>query len=251
MKMKKMIFLYVMFCILFFNVCRETSKQEVNDHEKMSPEDRFRQQRLEMVDKQIVSRGVKDALVISSMRKVPRHEFIPPDLHDYAYADHPLPIGENQTISQPYIVALMTELLQLKGGEKVLEIGTGSGYQAAVLAEIAGEVYSIEIIPLLFQHAQTTLSRLGYQNIRLRLGDGYQGWPEVGPFDAIIVTAAPDHVPQPLLDQLKTGGLLVIPVGDLNQELTLLTKTEQGEVLSRSIIPVRFVPMTGQAQSPK
>ena len=181
------------------------------------------------------------------MRKVPRHEFVRERDRKYAYEDHPLEIGEGQTISQPYIVALMTELLGLKGGEKVLEIGTGSGYQAAILAEIAKEVYTIEIIKPLADNARKTLERLGYRNIAVKWGDGYQGWKEHAPFEGIIVTAAPDHIPQPLVDQLKVGGKLVIPVGSMFQELKLITKTDKG-IVERSVIPVRFVPMTGEAQ---
>ncbi|MCD6336019.1 MAG: protein-L-isoaspartate(D-aspartate) O-methyltransferase, partial [Candidatus Latescibacteria bacterium] len=164
-----------------------------------------------------------------------------------AYADHPLPIGLNQTISQPYIVAYMTEALALRGGEKVLEIGTGSGYQAAVLAEIADSVFSIEILKPLADRASEQLSALGYKNVHVRCGDGYQGWPEHAPFDAIIVTAAPDHIPQPLKDQLKIGGRLIIPVGARYQELLLITRTEQ-RFEEKRLLPVRFVPMTGEAQ---
>lgn len=207
-------------------------------------------EREQMVAQQIESRGVSDKLVLKAMRKTPRHEFVPEDMKRYAYMDNPQPIGEKQTISQPYIVALMTELLELKGGEKVLEIGTGSGYQAAVLAEIAGEVYTIEIIESLAKSAEERLQRMGYENVTVKWGDGYQGWEEHAPFDHVIVTAAPDHVPQPLVDQLKVGGTMVIPVGDYFQELKLLTKTESG-VEEKSIIPVRFVPMTGEAQQKK
>jgi protein-L-isoaspartate(D-aspartate) O-methyltransferase len=207
-------------------------------------DDGFAAQRDDMVTRQIEAREVRDPRVLAAMRKVPRHLFVPPSLADEAYDDHPLPIGEGQTISQPYIVALMTELLGLKGGERVLEVGTGSGYQAAVLAELAGEVYSLEIVEPLARRAAATLEGLGYGRIRVRAGDGYLGWPEAAPFDAIIVTAAPDHVPQPLVDQLGVGGRLVIPVGDVYQELVVCTKTAAG-VSRRSVIPVRFVPMTG------
>lgn len=203
-----------------------------------------------MVSEQIASRGVSDKLVLSAMRKVPRHEFVPDDMKPYAYEDRPLPIGEDQTISQPYIVALMTELLALKGGEKVLEIGTGSGYQAAVLAEIAKDVYTIEIIQSLATSAEQRLRNMGYKNITVKWGDGYIGWTEHAPFDGIVVTAAPDHIPQPLIDQLKVGGRMVIPVGSLYQELKLITKTKDG-IKEKSIIPVRFVPMTGEAQQKK
>ena len=165
----------------------------------------------------------------------------------YAYEDRPLPIGEDQTISQPYIVALMTEVLELEGDERILEIGTGSGYQAAILAEIVKEVYTIEIVESLARTAEERLKGMGYKNITVRFGDGYKGWVEHEPFDGVIVTCAPDHVPQPLVDQLKVGGRMVIPVGDRIQELVLLTKTEAGMV-RKNIAPVRFVPMTGEAQ---
>jgi len=210
-------------------------------------EEEFAKLRELMVERQIIARGIKDELVLEAMRKVPRHKFVPRSQLPYAYADHPLPIGEGQTISQPYIVALMTELLELKGDEKVLEIGTGSGYQAAVLAEIVKEVYTIEIIKPLADTARERLKALGYKNITVKCGDGYRGWTEHAPFDAIIVTAAPDHIPQPLVEQLKVGGRMVIPVGKYYQELIRLTKTEHG-VKRESIIPVRFVPMTGEAQ---
>ena len=195
----------------------------------------------------IAAQGIRDEKVLAAMRKVPRHEFVPKRYRSEAYANHPLPIGMEQTISQPFIVAYMTQMLKLKGGEKVLEIGTGSGYQAAVLAEIAGEVYSIEILKPLARDAEKTLKRLGYENIFVKVGDGYRGWPEHADFDAIIVTAAPDHVPQPLVEQLKVGGRLVIPVGKWFQKLILITKDEEG-VTKRDDLPVMFVPMTGEAQ---
>jgi len=191
--------------------------------------------------------GISDKQVIAAMRTVQRHEFVPKKYRDQAYEDHPLPIGLNQTISQPFIVAYMTEMLKLESGDRVLEIGTGSGYQAAVLAELAKEVYSIEILEPLAENAGKTLKRLGYENIFVRVGDGYKGWPEHAPFDAIIVTAAPDHIPQPLVEQLKVGGRLVIPVGKWNQRLILITKDENG-VTEKKDLPVRFVPMTGEAQ---
>jgi len=202
--------------------------------------------RLAMVQHQIEVRGVDDKKTLAAMRKVPRHLFVPTASLSIAYADHPVSIGKKQTISQPYIVAFMTEALELKGGEKVLEIGTGSGYQAAVLAEIAGHVYTIEIIESLGRRAETLLEKCGYTNIEVRVGDGYRGWPEHAPFDAIIVTAAPDHIPQPLIDQLKPGGRLVIPVGEFIQHLLRITKTDDG-LLRENLLPVRFVPMTGQA----
>jgi protein-L-isoaspartate(D-aspartate) O-methyltransferase len=198
-----------------------------------------------MVTEQIQGRDVADPRVLAAMRKVPRHRFVPDQLREAAYDDHPLPIGEGQTISQPYIVGLMSELLQLTGGERVLEVGTGSGYQAAVLAELAKEVYSIEILEPLALRAAATLRELGYPGVFVRAGDGYRGWPGAAPFDAIVVTAAPDHIPQPLVDQLKIGGRLVIPVGEHYQELLQCTKTPQG-LPCKSIIPVRFVPLTGE-----
>jgi protein-L-isoaspartate(D-aspartate) O-methyltransferase len=209
-------------------------------------EDKFLSRRLAMVEEQIVSRGVKDSSVLESMRKVKRHLFVPADEMDIAYADHPLPIGYDQTISQPYIVALMTELACPSKTSKVLEIGTGSGYQAAVLAEIVQSVYSIEIVEPLYERANKLLKTLGYKNIHCKAGDGYFGWEEHAPFDAIIVTAAPRTTPDPLLQQLKIGGRLVVPVGDVWQELVVITRTAKG-FERQSIIPVRFVPMTGEA----
>jgi protein-L-isoaspartate(D-aspartate) O-methyltransferase len=179
------------------------------------------------------------------MRRVPRHEFVPPPWRADAYADRPLPIGEGQTISQPYIVALMTELAGVRPGARVLEVGTGSGYQAAILAALGAEVYTIEIVEPLAARAADTLARLGYGAIHARSGDGYRGWPDAAPFAAIIVTAAPAAVPQPLLDQLATGGHLVIPVGTAEQELRVYEKTPEGVLRMRSVAPVRFVPMTG------
>lgn len=205
----------------------------------------LREAREEMVVNQIKARGISDERLIQAMLGVERHKFVPPKNQLLSYADRPLPIGEGQTISQPYIVALMTELLQLKGEERVLEIGTGSGYQAAILAELAEEVYTIEIIEELSQTATLVLKGLGYNNITLKAGDGYLGWEEYAPFDAIIVTAAPTHIPQPLVDQLKNGGRMVIPVGDNYQKLQLLRKND-GRVTVTDIIPVRFVPMTGK-----
>jgi protein-L-isoaspartate(D-aspartate) O-methyltransferase len=211
-------------------------------------EERLLQLREWMVREQLYARNIRDDRVLDAMRKVARHKFVPEDLILSAYEDNPLPILSGQTISQPYIVGFMTQALDLRGGERVLEIGTGSGYQAAILAELAFEVYTIEILPELAAKAEKTLNELGYQNIRKRCGDGYLGWPEAAPFDRIIVTAAPDHIPQPLIDQLKPGGKMIIPVGRLDQELVLLEKNDRG-VSRRSTIPVRFVPMTGKAQS--
>jgi protein-L-isoaspartate(D-aspartate) O-methyltransferase len=210
-------------------------------------ESRFARMREEMVASQIAARGVKDPLTLKAVRKVPRHLFVPPGEAREAYDDHPLPIGHGQTISQPYIVAFMTETLGLSGGEKVLEIGTGSGYQAAVLAEIAGSVYTIEIVAPLAEEARQKLAKAGYKNVEVRAGDGYQGWPEAAPFDAVIVTAAAPRVPEPLKEQLKDGGRLVIPVGDEYQELLLLTR-KGARFEERRLLPVRFVPMTGKVR---
>jgi protein-L-isoaspartate(D-aspartate) O-methyltransferase len=182
--------------------------------------------------------------VLDALGKVPRHEFVPPAQRASAYRNRPLSIGSGQTISQPYIVALMTDLLALKPDDKVLEIGTGCGYQAAVLAELAKDVYTIEIIESLGEGAAKTLERLGYENVHARIGDGYKGWPEHAPFDAIIVTAAPDHIPEPLIKQLKPGGRLVIPVGHLFQELMVVTKNADGTTTRKDIVPVQFVPLT-------
>ena len=200
-----------------------------------------------MVLQQIEPRGVKDPEVLAAMRAVPRHRFVPEDYREAAYNDSPLPIGENQTISQPYIVALMSELLEVEAGDKVLEIGTGSGYQAAILAEMGVEVFTVEIRQKLCERAAATLGELGYDNAHVRCGDGYGGWPEEAPFAAIIVTAAPDRIPEPLVDQLAEGARMVIPLGDFYQQLMVIRKTDDG-VEERSVIPVRFVPMTGEIE---
>lgn len=206
-----------------------------------------REARERMVRAQIASRGVRDPRVLEAMRLVPRHLFVPDEIRRHAYADTPLPIGHNQTISQPYIVAFMSEAMELKPTDRVLEIGTGSGYQAAVLAHLAADVYTIEILEPLGKQAEALLERLGYRNVHVRIGDGYRGWPEAAPFDAIMVTAAPDHVPQPLIDQLREGGRLVLPVGRYNQELIRIRK-EGGRTRRETLLPVRFVPMTGEAE---
>ncbi len=211
------------------------------------PEDPFAAARHEMVDFQISRRGVSDRCVIEAMRTVPRHRFVPEHERPRAYDDGPLPIGHGQTISQPYIVALMSELVRPDRSKKVLEVGTGSGYQAAILAECAGEVYSIEIIPELGREAEQRLRELGYRNVRVRIGDGFDGWPEEAPFDGIVVTAAPEEIPRPLLEQLRVGGRLVIPVGEADQQLVVVTRTESGYA-RESVLPVRFVPMTGKAE---
>ena len=216
----------------------------------LATEDDFAEARRRMVEEQIRVRGVVDPDVLAAMAAVLRHRFVPEDERSQAYADRPLPIGSGQTISQPYIVALMTSLLGLKPGARVLEIGTGSGYQAAVLSRVAGEVYTIEILKPLAERARRTLAELGYRNVHVRVGDGYKGWPEAAPFDAIVVTAAPPSIPDPLLKQLKAGGKMVIPVGnrDAIQNLLVLTKRADGGADRASVLPVRFVPMTGEAQ---
>jgi protein-L-isoaspartate(D-aspartate) O-methyltransferase len=197
-----------------------------------------------MVKEQIEARGIKDPLTLAALRKVPRHLFVTEAAAREAYGDFPLPIGHGQTISQPYIVAFMTEALGLRGGENVLEIGTGSGYQAAVLAQIAGKVHTIEIVPELAAQARERLARLGYRNVEVRAGDGYLGWPEAAPFDAVMVTAAAPRIPEPLKQQLAPGGRLVLPVGDEYQELIVVTR--RGSAFDeRRVLPVRFVPMTG------
>lgn len=213
-----------------------------------SAEINWKELRKDMVEKQIQRRGIKNPAVLQAMRTVKRHELVPVPYRSKAYGDHPLPIGEKQTISQPYIVGLMSELLQAKPGDKILEIGTGSGYQAAVLAEMGLEVFSIEIIEPLARRAKADLKRLGYPDVQVRFGDGYQGWPGEAPFDGIIITAAPPRLPEPLVQQLKVGGRIVVPVGRGAQDLNVYTKKEDGAVSVETIIPVRFVPMTGEAQ---
>lgn len=203
--------------------------------------------RLRMVEEQIEGLGISDPRVLAAMRKVPRHEFVPPEWRAHAYEDRPLPIGAGQTISQPYVVAVMTEQVRLDPKSRVLEVGTGSGYQAAVLAEIASEVFTIEIIEELADRAKNVLKRLGYESVRVRHGDGYRGWPSEAPFDAIVVTAGAPEVPPPLLEQLAEGGHLVMPVGRWMQELRVYTRTAEGIEVT-SVLPVRFVPLTGEAR---
>lgn len=210
----------------------------------------FTKEREQMVDAQLEGRDIDAPEVLRAMRTVPRHKFVPEDQVSRAYEDHPLPIGEGQTISQPYIVALMTQVVKVKPGDRVLEIGTGSGYQAAVLAELTEEVYTIEILDTLGRRAAKRLDELGYSQIHTKVGNGYYGWEEHAPYDAIIVTCAPDHIPRPLIAQLAVGGRMVIPVGPQGayQSLWLLEKQADGEVQRRNLGGVRFVPMTGEAQ---
>ena len=210
----------------------------------------FARSREEMVATQIAARGVRDPKTLAAMRKVARHLFVPPAVVSQAYDDHPLGIGHGQTISQPYIVGFMTEALGLRGGETVLEVGTGSGYQAAVLGEIAGRVHTIEIVAPLAEEAAALLKKLGYANVEVRAGDGYQGWPEAAPFDAIMVTAAAPRVPEPLKQQLKDGGRLILPVGDEWQELVVVTRRGSAYEQQR-VASVQFVPMTGEVRKEK
>jgi protein-L-isoaspartate(D-aspartate) O-methyltransferase len=211
----------------------------------------FAAQRQQMVQRQLMARGISEQRVLDAMAKVSREEFVAPESRAASYEDGPLPIGYGQTISQPYIVAFMTEQLRPKPSDRVLEVGTGSGYQAAILAELVSEVYSIEIVEPLAKSAEATLQRLGYKNVHVKFGDGYKGWPEEGPFDAIIVTCAPDKVPQPLVDQLKDGGSMVIPVGDIFAQQLYLLEKKNGQLKQSATLPVRFVPMTSGAQAPK
>ena len=213
--------------------------------------DEFVSRRLEMVKTQIEKRGIRDKKTLQSMLIIPRHKFVPKRYISMAYADRPLPIGEGQTISQPYIVALMTEKLDLKPTDRVLEIGTGSGYQAAVLSKICKEVYTIEIIPPLGKRAKQLLENLGYTNIKKKVADGYYGWEKYAPFDAIIVTAAATHIPPPLIKQLKVGGRMVTPIGGVFQvqRLMFIRKNSDGTLISESICPVRFVPLTGATET--
>lgn len=247
MEMRKITFVILTWFVLsgVFTQCTDGGNVS-----KTNPRGDFKAMREKMVETQIQARGVKDSRVLSALRKVERHRFVPKEYLDSAYSDQPLPIGEGQTISQPYIVALMTELLELKGGEKVLEIGTGSGYQAAILAELAKEVYSIEIVETLASMAKNRLSEMGYQNVKVKAGDGYLGWPEVAPFDVIIITCAPDHIPKPLIEQLKEGGRMVVPVGTYAQELKKIVK-RSGKIETTDVISVVFVPMTGEGVKQK
>ena len=232
------IFLMVMLAVS----CSSLSLSESIGVEKESQD--YKKQRQALVD-QLKDQGITDRDVLKAMLKVPRHEFVPEAHRHYSYQNRPLPIGHDQTISQPFIVGYMTQEASIARGEKVLEIGTGSGYQAAVLAELAGQVYTIEIVPELAEGAKSVLNKLGYRNVHIKTGNGYEGWPEHAPFDAIVVTAAPDEVPKKLVDQLAVRGKMVIPVGTTFQEMVIITRDESG-VVERRTIPVRFVPMIGK-----
>ena len=211
----------------------------------------FAAERAQMVKEQIVMRGATDARVVAAMGKVPREAFVPFLVRRFSYLDRPLPIGFDQTISQPFIVAFMTEKLRLKPTDRVLEIGTGSGYQAAILGELAAQVYTIEIVEPLGKIAATTLRQLGYKNVQVKIGDGYQGWPEQAPFDAVIVTCAPEKVPPPLVEQTKEGGRIIIPVGQPSDQKLYLLEKKEGVLKQEAILPVLFVPMTGEARGPR
>lgn len=213
----------------------------------MEGADRFEHMREAMVSQQIESRGVQDGRVLEAMRDIPRHEFVPPEFAAQAYEDGPLPIGHEQTISQPYVAAFMTEVLEIQPGDRVLEIGTGSGYQAALLAKLAKEVFTIEILEPLYREARARLEAMGYGNIRFRLGDGWQGWPDEAPFDKIMVTAAPDHIPEALVGQLREGGLIIAPVGGSFGQNLVLGRKERGRLYTQKVMPVRFVPLVRDA----
>ena len=222
--------------------------QADKDDDAANKPDGFVEVRQHMVSRHLAARDITNQRVLDVMGRVPRHQFVPVSMQKRAYQDSPLPIGEDQTISQPYIVALMTQLVDPQADDKALDIGTGSGYQAAVLAELVKSVHSIEIVEPLAESARQRLNKMEYRNITVRHGDGYGGWPSEAPFDIIIVAAAPDHIPKALVKQLAKGGKMVIPVGKTFQELILIEKDKNGKVTEKSVIPVRFVPMTGEAQ---
>jgi len=239
-------------CTLFITMWSVCMKKEHPAPEEKSGasenEDAYVRERAGMVASQIRARGIHDERLLNALQTVPRHLFVPREEWHLAYGDFPLPIGCDQTISQPYIVAYMTDMLALQPQDRVLEIGTGSGYQAAVLAQMAREVYTIEIVQPLCEQAGRRLQSLGCTNVRVRCGDGYAGWPEAAPFDAIMITAAPETIPPLLIDQLAAGGRLILPFGREYQELILLKKDHQGGISRKTLIPVRFVPMTGQIE---
>ncbi|MBI9037071.1 MAG: protein-L-isoaspartate(D-aspartate) O-methyltransferase [Bacteroidales bacterium] len=237
MKINTIILLNISICIILLSSCYSQEFQS----------DSFAKRRDRMVLEQIELRGINDRAVLNAMRKVPRHKFVPDIYIEYSYNDYPLPIGEGQTISQPYIVAFMTDELKLEPTDKVLEIGTGSGYQAAVLAEICDTVYTIEIFESLGNKAKKLLRKLNYENIKIKIGDGYKGWLEFSPFDVIIVTCSPTEIPQALIDQLKEGGRMIIPVGTKNNQNLVLLKKKNGKIKQHSVLPVRFVPMINES----
>ncbi len=249
---------FVMLLLLLIASCARESDRHVATHQietgdqtqqaRPAPADDCFEARRQMVAQQLVKRDIVNQRVLDAMQRVPRHQFVPEKMRPRAYEDSPLPIGEGQTISQPYIVALMTQLVDPRPDQKALDIGTGSGYQAAILAELTKEVYSIEIVESLATEARDRLQKLGYKNIKVRHGDGYRGWESEAPFDLIIVAAAPDHIPPALVQQLAPGGKMVIPVGDNHQTLVVVEKKKDGTVEKRDVAPVMFVPMTGEAR---
>lgn len=241
-RLKKILSAAILFSLIFAFSSVSILKESCGQTSALQSGDWWKAEAEMMVNEQIADRGVKDERVLKIMKITPRHLFVPEKIEKFAYSDRPLPIGEGQTISQPYIVALMTELLELKRNEKVLEIGTGSGYQAAILSQLADTCYSVEIVKTLAHSAKATLKQLGYGNVLVKWGDGYKGWAEHAPFDCIIITAAPEEIPQELVNQLKVGGRMVLPVGKWSQDLILITKDATG-IKKESIIPVRFVPM--------
>jgi protein-L-isoaspartate(D-aspartate) O-methyltransferase len=244
---KLLILVFLCLHLAVFSYCNSVNSQNIGaqTQSKNTWKDEYKKERREMVEQHIRARGIENESVLRAMMKVPRHKFVPESLTKRAYIDSPLPIGLDQTISQPFIVAYMTEVADISKKDKVLEIGTGSGYQAAILGELAREVYTIEIIPELAEQSKQLLQQLDYKNIFVKTGNGYLGLPEQAPFDAIIVTAAPDEIPQPLIDQLAVGGKMVIPVGKTNQEMVVIKKTKKG-VTEKRTMQVRFVPMTGK-----
>ena len=246
---KLQILLCLCLYLSFFSCCYQgvNSSNSVKGQTEgaSNAQDEYKRERQEMVEQHIRARGIKDESVLRAMIKVPRHKFVPEDMAKHSYIDSPLPIGLNQTISQPFIVAYMTEAADISKKDKVLEIGTGSGYQAAILGELAREVHTIEIIPELAERSKQVLQDLGYKNVFVKSGNGYLGLPEQAPFDAIVVTAAPDEIPQALVDQLAVDGKMVIPVGKTNQEMIVIKKTKKG-VTEKRTMQVRFVPMTGK-----
>jgi protein-L-isoaspartate(D-aspartate) O-methyltransferase len=258
MLMKPLFYLFVP-AALALSGCNSQGSFNAADNEESAPaitepeQMAFDAARERMIREQLTSpsRGIKNPRVLDAMRQVPRHELVPKELRSLAYRDSPLPIGYGQTISQPFIVAFMTEQLDPKPENRVLEIGTGSGYQAAVLSPLVAEVYTIEIVEPLAKRATADLKRLGYTNVHVKAGDGYKGWPEHAPFDAIIVTCAPDRVPPALVEQLKEGGRMVIPVGDGQNQLLYLMEKKEGKITQRAVLPVRFVPMTGGGENPE
>jgi protein-L-isoaspartate(D-aspartate) O-methyltransferase len=232
--------------IMILLTCQSSCKTQTD---KQNTSNNYKTDREYMVKNQLEARGITNKKVLNAFKKVERHLFVPDEYKNKGYGDYPLPIGEGQTISQPYIVAYMTDILNLKGNEKVLEIGTGSGYQAAILAELCDSVFTIEIFPSLGNRAKKLLDSLGYKNIKVKISDGYMGWQEHSPFDAIIVTCAPTHVPQPLKNQLVEGGKMIIPVGDQYIQNLYLLQKSKGEIIEKAVLPVRFVPMIDENQS--